>query len=122
MKKLSLLTSLFVIFGLILSLNVSATDTSKSVPIADHYPGGVDSLLADIQTELQYPPSAKRNRKQGTVQVSVTLMPDGTLKNHRVVKDVGAGCGAEAIRIIKTLKFNAPGYQANYSIPVTFKL
>lgn len=122
MKKNHLLLSILTLVCLTVATNIFATDTNNMVPIAEHYTGGKDSLLADIQKELVYPPSAKRNRRQGTVQVSVTLMPDGTVTNLRVVKDVGAGCGAEAMRIIKTLKFNAPGYQANYSIPVKFKL
>ena len=122
MKKSTIFSVFLAVAALFVTYNANATDTSKSIPIADHYPGGKDSLLADMKSELVYPPSAKRNRKQGTVQVSVTLMPDGTLKNYRVVHDIGAGCGAEAIRVIKTLKFNAPGYQANYSIPVNFKL
>lgn len=116
---LSLLLSLF----LSAFLSSVASTTQDGIPIAIHYDGGEEKLLADIQAELQYPPSAKRNRRQGTVIVSLTLTEDGEVTNLKVVLDkVGAGCGEEAIRVIKTLKFNAPGYQSNYQIPVKFKL
>ena len=93
------------------------------VAIAEHYTGGKEQLLKDIKANLKYPPAAKRNRRQGTVVVHVKLMENGTLTNVKVVQDkLGAGCGAEAVRIVKTLKFNAPGYVAEYNIPVKFKL
>jgi protein TonB len=75
-----------------------------------------------INKNLQYPPMAKRNRIQGQCIVSVTLNPDGTTTNMRILKNMGAGTGEEALRIIKLLKFNAPGYSVQSSIPVNFKL
>jgi protein TonB len=104
----------FVCFSF--AVNVFAVDPGKTIPIADHYKGGKDSLLADIKKELKYPAAALRNRKQGTVQVSVILMPDGSVTNMRVVADIGGGCGEEAMRVVKTLKFIAPGYQATLYI------
>ncbi len=117
------------LLSVLLALFLSAFGTSiasvlqDGIPIAIHYDGGEEKLLADIQAELQYPPSAKRNRRQGTIIVTVTLTEDGQITNAKVVQDkIGAGCGDEAMRIIQTLKFNAPGYQSNYQIPVKFKL
>ena len=65
---------------------------------------------------------AKRNRRQGTCIIHVKLMEDGTFDHVKVVKNIGAGCGEEAARVVNTLKFNAPGYVADYNIPVKFKL
>lgn len=103
-------------------LFAGTTQDDKEYPVATHYPGGQDSLVAHIYERLEYPPNAKRMRTQGTCIVHFTLMPDGTMKNISVVKDVGNGTKKEAKRIVETLKFNAPGYQANYQIPVKFKL
>ncbi|MDX5347566.1 MAG: energy transducer TonB, partial [Hymenobacteraceae bacterium] len=72
--------------------------------------------------EMKYPPLAKRNRIQGQCIISFTLNEDGTLSNLKVLKNVGGGLGEEALRIVSLLKFNAPGYSVNSSIPVTFKL
>ena len=49
-------------------------------------------------------------------------MEDGHFDHVKIVKNIGGGCGDEALRIVKTLKFNAPGYVADYNIPVKFKL
>ena len=78
--------------------------------------------MKDIAIELQYPAMAKRNRIQGTCIIHVKLMEDGHLDHVKVVKNIGGGCGDEAARIVKTLKFKTPGYVADYNIPVKFKI
>ena len=121
---------LFVLSIAVLAIEVASgssspagsTEISKEIPIAIHYPGGKDSLLADIHKELIYPPMAKRNRIQGTALVHVHLEEDGSLTGIKCIKNLGANTGQEAVRIVKTLKFNAPGYRAMYTIPVSFKL
>lgn len=94
----------------------------KAIPVAQYYEGGQAAMYEFINKNLQYPPMAKRNRIQGQCIVSVTLNPDGTTTNMRILKNMGAGTGEEALRIIKLLKFNAPGYSVQSSIPVNFKL
>jgi len=69
-----------------------------------------------------YPPTAKRNRMQGQCIVSFTLNEDGSTANHKIIKNIGGGTGEEALRVIKLLKFNAPGYSMVASLPVNFKL
>ena len=94
----------------------------KAIPIAQYYEGGQSAMYEFINKNLQYPPMAKRNRIQGQCIVSVTLNPDGTTTNMKILKNVGGGTGEEALRIIKLLKFNAPGYSVQSSVPVNFKL
>ena len=95
---------------------------SDSVPIAEHFEGGKEALMKTIQETMEYPPAAKKNRRQGTCIIRLELLEDGTTKNLKIVKEFGSGSGAEAKRIVETLKFNAPGYSGIYSIPVKFKL
>jgi len=120
--KLAALISLFVSLFLINNLAISESAGDESIPAAEHYEGGKEQLLKDIQAELNYPPAAKRNRVQGTCIIHVKLMEDGSMQNISAVKNIGGGCGEEGIRIIKTLTFKAPGYSADYNIPVKFKL
>jgi|SRR6478735_8422148 len=94
----------------------------KAIPVAQYYEGGQAAMYEFINKNLQYPPIAKRNRIQGQCIVSVTLNADGTTTNMKILKNMGAGTGEEALRIIKLLKFNAPGYSVQSSIPVNFKL
>jgi protein TonB len=94
----------------------------KAIPVAQYYEGGQAAMYAFINSNLQYPPVAKRNRIQGQCIVSLTLNADGTTTNMRILKNMGGGTGEEALRIARLLKFNAPGYSVQSSIPVQFKL
>lgn len=100
----------------------TASIAQDKLPVAEHYPGGQDSLVNFIAKNTVYPPLAKRNRVHGTCIVAFTLLEDGTVSGPKVVKNIGANCGEEALRVVQSLKFNAPGYSANYSLPVPFKL
>jgi protein TonB len=96
--------------------------TDKVVPVAEFYEGGQAAMYAFINQEMVYPPLAKRNRIAGQIIVSFVLNEDGTTSSHKIVKDASGGLGAEALRIVKLLKFKAPGYSLNTSIPINFKL
>lgn len=96
--------------------------TDKVLPAAQHFEGGQPAMYQFIAKELVYPPMARRNRFQGQCIVSFTLNADGSTANHKVIKNIGGGCGEEALRVVKLIKFNAPGYSLTTSIPVNFKL
>ena len=96
--------------------------TDKVLPVAQHYEGGQAALYDFIGKEIIYPPTAKRNRMQGQCIVSFTLNEDGSTANHKIIKNIGGGAGEEALRVVKLLKFNAPGYSMVASLPVNFKL
>jgi protein TonB len=98
------------------------TTPSKVVPAAQYYEGGQTAMYQFINSQLIYPPVAKRNRIQGECIIGGVLEADGTMSNVSVVKNIGGGCGEEAARIVKLLKFRAPGFKSQTSIPVYFKL
>jgi protein TonB len=108
--------------ALLLGSFATAQNANKVLPVAEYYTGGQEAMLAHIQKVLVYPPMAKRNRVQGECIVSFVLEADGKISNQQLIKNVGAGCGEEAMRIVKDLKFNAPGYRFNASVPVKFSL
>ncbi|RSK44553.1 energy transducer TonB [Hymenobacter perfusus] len=94
----------------------------KAIPVAEYYEGGQDALMAFIAQELKYPIMARRNRIQGQCIVSFTLNTDGTMSGIKLVKNIGGGCGEEALRVVRLLKFNKPDYAILTSLPITFKL
>ncbi|WP_114781418.1 energy transducer TonB [Botryobacter ruber] len=94
----------------------------KTPPVAEHYEGGVEAMYKFINSELKYPPLAKRNRKQGTCIIGFTLNEDGSTSGFKILSEVGAGTGDEALRVARLLKFNAPGYSIVGSVPIMFKL
>ncbi|MFN3404026.1 MAG: energy transducer TonB [Cytophagaceae bacterium] len=116
MKKLMFL------FSLIIGFAFSATAQSSKVPVADFYPGGQDSMYAFIESNKVYPIMAKKNRISGECIIGFTLNEDGSISNPTIVKNIGGGCGQEALRVVKLLKFRAPGYKLQTSVPVYFKL
>lgn len=123
MKKIF---SIFTLLGLLAFATPSFAQDTKVIPYAEHYEGGKDSLLADIKSMIIYPPGAKRNRIQGVVYVYVVMDDNAEYKEVKVIKKLGSGCDQEAVRIVKELRNNgklrAPGYTAQYTIPVKFKL
>jgi periplasmic protein TonB len=94
----------------------------KTPPVAEHYEGGVEAMYKAIYKELNYPALAKRNRIQGDCIISFNLNEDGSLYGFKVLRNAGAGTGEEALRVTRLLKFKAPGYVVNASIPIMFKL
>jgi periplasmic protein TonB len=85
----------------------------------------------DIQTyiakHLFYPPLAAENGKQGTVFVQFIVESNGTVSNVKVVKTFDEDCGNEAMKVVKTLKFQ-PGEQrgkpvrVKMGMPIKFRL
>lgn len=114
--------SIFLVWiALVISFYATAQTTPKNLPVAEYYAGGQEALLADIQKMIVYPPMAKRNRIQGECIVGITLEADGKINNQKLIKSV-VGCGDEAMRVVKNLKFNAPGYRFDTTVPVRFVL
>lgn len=100
----------------------SSTSQGKTVPICEWYDGGQTAMYTFINQNMIYPQMAKRNRIQGECIVSVVLEADGRITNVQLVKNIGGGCGEEALRLVRLLKFKAPGYRKQYTVPVYFKL
>ncbi|WP_439881625.1 energy transducer TonB [Pontibacter sp. MBLB2868] len=94
----------------------------KTPPLAEHYEGGLEAMYKAIYKELTYPALAKRNRVQGECIIGFTINEDGSTSDFKVLRNVGAGTGEEALRVAKLLKFKSPGYSLNGSIPILFKL
>lgn len=117
-----------VLWIFVLTLLVSAPvwaqkgGTNNAMPVAEFYAGGREALLADIQKSLVYPPVAKRNRVHGECIVAFTLDENGKILNQKLIKQIGGGCGAEAMRVVKNLRFKAPGYRVDATVPVRFTL
>lgn len=92
------------------------------------FPGGIDSLNKFIEANLQYPEQARQCFVQGTVYLTFTVEKDGSLTDIKVIRDIGCGCGEEAIRIIKMMPKWIPAKQCGkivrqqYNLPIKFIL
>lgn len=74
--------------------------------------GNVDSirrcaeaqLFSILAANIRYPEEARTNNLKGTVVVSGIIEPStGRISNLQLLKDIGGGCGAEAIRVMSAL-------------------
>lgn len=75
-----------------------------------------------IDANIEYPDLAKANKVKGTVLVNFSIEKDGSITNIKVVEDIGAGCGEEAIRLVKMMPKWEPGTRNGRPIKVDFTI
>lgn len=69
--------------------------------IPPKFPGGQSALQQFIREHLQYPDAAIDKQISGKLVVGFTVQADGTLTDVKIVSDtLGAGCEAEALRVV----------------------
>lgn len=92
------------------------------------FPGGVDAMYKYLAQNIKYPQLARENNITGRVYVTFVVEKDGSVTNVRVLRDIGGGCGQEAVRIVKAMPKWTPGKQrgkavrVQYNLPVNFSL
>jgi TonB family protein len=96
--------------------------------IPPHFPGGDDSLHIYLRNRIRYPSAARENELQGRVNLLFFINEEGRPEDIQITKDIGAGCGREAIRVVQSMPDWTPGtYKGKktrmlYELPVTFKI
>ena len=92
------------------------------------FPGGMPALMEYLQTNIQYPASAQKDKVKGTVIVRFVVDTDGSISNVAIAKALNPDCDKEAVRVISQMPKWNPGYQGgkpvrcNFSVPVRFVL
>ena len=92
------------------------------------FPGGTEALYKFLRENIKYPPAARENGIEGKVFLKFVVEKDGSVSNVKVMRDIGSGCGAEAVRVVKSMPKWTPGKQrgravrSEYSLPVSFSL
>ena len=77
------------------------TEETSADTIPPSFPGGVSALFNFLNKNICYPQMALENEVQGRVVIRFTVMPDSTISNIIVLRDIGAGCSQEAARVLK---------------------
>lgn len=104
------------------------SDAYAVVDVAPEYVGGQTAMIEFLWKNLQYPAEAMEKNVQGTVYVSFIVEKDGSISNVVLKRDIGSGCGEEAVRVVKMMPKWTPGKQngkevrTQFILPVTFKL
>lgn len=89
---------------------------------APEFPGGEASLRTYVRENLQYPPKARENKTQGEVVVRFDVDADGTLRNINLLKDIGDGCGAEALRLVRAMPPWRPAQNSGVAVKLEHTL
>jgi len=89
------------------------------------------TLLTYLPSKMRYPSEAKELGIEGTVIVSFVVETNGELTDIKVVKEIGGGCGDEALRVVKMLskeyqwvsgQQRGRNVRVKFNLPVKFKL
>ena len=130
MKKLILLVvvALFCCTSVMAQTEVEDDAIFVVAENAPEFPGGSDSLYAYIARNIKYPEAAKKEKIEGRVFVTFVIEKDGRVSNAKILRDIGGGCGEEAIRVVKNMPKWKPGTQRDnpvrfqFNLPVSFML
>lgn len=117
MRKLSL--SLAFLFAFVLAAQSQLADTTiyKIVDEMPRFPGceqldttaevknkcAEQALLIFFNRNIVYPQVARNEEIEGTVVISFVVEPDGYISNPKLIKDIGGGCGEEALRVANAM-------------------
>ena len=92
------------------------------------FPGGIQEMMNFIKNNLKYPQQARETGTQGKVFVTFVVEKDGSLTDVKVLRDIGSGCGEEAVRVVKSMPKWKPAKQRGkpvrmqFNLPVAFTL
>ncbi len=92
------------------------------------FPGGIEAMYKFLAQNIKYPQLARENNITGRVYVTFVVEKDGSVSGVKVLRDIGGGCGAEAVRVVKSMPKWTPGKQrgkavrVQYNLPVNFNL
>jgi len=83
-------------------------------------------MLEFIYKNIKYPAIARENGVEGQCVIRFVVEKDGSIQNPHVVRDIGAGCGDESLRVVKLMNNMGekwtPGKQRGRSVRVQFNL
>jgi protein TonB len=85
-------------------------------------------LLEFLAKNINYPPYAREVGIEGTVIIRFVVEKDGSISSAEIVRDVGGGCGREALRVVNSMPAWVAGKQrgrpvrVQFDLPVRFRL
>jgi protein TonB len=100
--------------------------TSNMVDKMPEFPGGIKKFYTYVGNNFDSSDLETENAIR--VSVSFVIEKDGSMTDIKVLKDPGYGLGAEAIRVLKSLKtkwspgmFEGKAVRTSYNLPITIQ-
>ncbi|WP_436517779.1 TonB family protein [Ekhidna sp. To15] len=116
------------LFNKTIEVQETSDDVFTIVENAATFPGGLNAFKSYLKENIKYPKQAKRLGVEGKVFVGFIVEEDGELTNMEVLRGIGAGCDAEALRVLEESPRWEPGSQNGKTVrqkmvsPVEFTL
>ncbi|UFH54625.1 TonB family protein [Spirosoma sp. KNUC1025] len=92
------------------------------------FPGGMKKLGEYLSQNLKYPEAAQKAKIAGRVFVRFVVTKEGEIANVQILKGIGYGADAEAVRVVKQMPRWEPAKQGGravnvqYHLPINFQL
>ncbi|MDQ6477596.1 TonB family protein [Dyadobacter sp. LHD-138] len=92
------------------------------------FPGGTKAMYKFLAEHIRYPQAASDANVQGRVFLSFVVTETGEMGDITVLKGIGFGCDAEAVRVLSSFPKWEPGKQdgvpvnVRYNLPINFLL
>lgn len=116
--------------------SIAPTTALAPVDIPPLFQGCADPLISAAQRQacsapkiqefvrehLTYPDSARARGVEGVVVVRFSVSETGVLTDLELVRNIGAGCGQEALRVVRMMPNFTPAYRNGEPIPTKMVL
>ncbi|MAL16829.1 MAG: hypothetical protein CL670_08350 [Balneola sp.] len=107
--------------------NIMVTaDSTIIYDIVDEMPE-IEGGVQEIYKHIDYPRGAMSAKVQGRVFIKFVVDENGEIKDPKIIKDIGAGCGDAAVKGLKKVKFspgklNGKAVKVYYTLPINFQI
>lgn len=110
----------------IATISDNAILSSNVVDKMPEFPGGIKKFYSYVGTNFEKPELESENIIR--ISVSFVIEKDGSMTEIKVLRDPGYGLGAEAIRVLKSLKtkwspgmFEGKAVRTSYNLPISIQ-
>jgi len=94
----------------------------KPMLVADVMPEFNGDMSKYLSKNMNYPEAARQAGTHGRVVIQFVVNEDGSISAAQVLKGIGDGCDAEALRVVKHMPRWKPGRQNGRAVKVYFSL
>jgi hypothetical protein len=97
---------------------------TMAIDVKPDFPGGIEKFYSFVDNNFKKP---EEEDLKGKVYLTFVVEKDGALTDIKVLRDIGYGTGAEAIRVLKKCPKWIPGelngkkVRVLYSLPIIIK-
>lgn len=87
-----------------------------------------EKMLMFVYKQIKYPALARDKGVEGMVVAGFTIDSNGNVGDAKILRDIGAGCGEEVLRLVQTMPKWNPGMEEGQTVgsyfflPVRFRL